>query len=115
MLYVIYIPIWIDLKGEYDNISFCCSMIYIPIWIDLKVTPRIFIAAIKVIYIPIWIDLKDNNRFLQNYSKHNLHSNMDRFESSALNSNSSAYSFIYIPIWIDLKVNINEHIAHQRI
>ena len=34
----------------------------------------------------------------------NLHSNMDRFESSSINLPAADGNKIYIPIWIDLKV-----------
>ena len=78
--YIIYIPVWIDLKeysyhlcskNEIDlhssmdrfeevpaYISVLLFLIYIPVWIDLKTIIFNYIIKRFIIYIPVWIDLK---------------------------------------------------------
>ena len=34
--FLIYIPVWIDLKAVVDNVYCYFFLIYIPVWIDLK-------------------------------------------------------------------------------
>ena len=56
--WLIYIPLWVDLKG-------CCSVltghpdrIYIPLWVDLKGLEFRRGTWKRQIYIPLWVDLK---------------------------------------------------------
>ena len=66
------------------------SKIYIPIWIDLKACVPHETTATVAIYIPIWIDLKVNWFGECGKLIKNLHSNMDRFERWAADSNENS-------------------------
>ena len=80
----IYIPVWIDLKGDENYEQICAEhnlhssmdrfegiaqqrlffgiSIYIPVWIDLKNYFYNTDNACIYIYIPVWIDLKHKTR-----------------------------------------------------
>ena len=57
-LFIIYIPVWIDLKESVARALNWQGEIYIPVWIDLKGKILETATLPVAIYIPVWIDLK---------------------------------------------------------
>ena len=112
----IYIPLWLNIKGNSTILYRERKRIYIPLWLNIKCSATFFASiAFSYIYIPLWLNIKlllINPHLL--FFLH-LHSTLIKYKEKSCNEKSSTNVRIYIPLWLNIKSGCSRWHKHRKV